>query len=292
MRLLPPLPLAVLVLAVCAWGQPASVKVYSEFQRIDPFGKVVSMDRAGRPEVGPREILSPAIGRNAHMALHVVVTVPPDQEFTLYIGQNPDDFLEVKLYKEVYVRQGEEWIPDGLEPVSMPYAGVLPERWRPIPGQSVVTFLMDVYAKPGTVVQRTKLEPELFFDGRWIIYPMEVRVVSAEVPEHKPSAVPLSPAAQPSDTTARAAVRAYLCGEPASDPPAENTVRSLIMRDVMQDMVLARSRETSPGSRILPIIAKGTDTGAVKKWCESPTFPEELGPEWYLRVRDAFYREH
>jgi hypothetical protein len=104
-------------------------------------------------------------------------------------------------------------------------------------------------------------------------------------------AVPLAAAGQPSDMTARAAVRSYLCGAPAPEPPADKTVRWFIMRDVLQDMVLARSRETSPGSRILPIIAKGTEPGAVKKWCESPTWPENLGPEWYLRVRDAFYRE-
>jgi hypothetical protein len=90
-------------LAVCGWGQTASVRVYSALQRIDPFGNVVSMDRPQRAGVKPREILSPAIGRNSHVTFHVAVTVPQGDNFTLYIGQNPDDYLGVALYKETYV---------------------------------------------------------------------------------------------------------------------------------------------------------------------------------------------
>jgi hypothetical protein len=280
------------VLAACGWGQTASVRVYSVLQRIDPFGNVVSLDRAQRAGVKPREILSPAIGRNCHVAFHVAVTVPEGDNFTLYIGQNPDDFFNVTLYKETYVKQGDEWIPDGLTPVTLPYAGRLPDTGDGIPGQTTVTFLMDVFAPPGAGVQRTKLEPELYTDGRWIIYPMEVRVVEATVPEHAPAAVPLAPVSEPADRTVRTAVRSYLCGEPVAGPPRpERNIRWFIMRDVMQDMVLARARESAPGSRILPILAPGRPPGSAARWCEAPVWPEELGPEWYLRVRDAFYRE-
>lgn len=279
-------------LAVCGWGQTAAVRVYSVLQRIDPFGNVVSADRARRPGVKPREILSPTIGRNSHLTLHVAVTVPEGDNFTLYIGQNPDDYFRVTLYKETYVKQGDEWIPDGLAPVTLPYAGRLPDTGDGIPGQTTVTFLMDVWAAPGAGVQRTKLEPELYTDGRWIIYPMEVRVVEATVPEHAAAGVPVAPVAEPADRTARTAVRSYLCGEPAAGPaPPQSHIRWFIMRDVMQDMVLARAREAAPGARILPILTQGAPRGSVAQWCEAPVWPEDLGPEWYLRVRDAFYRE-
>jgi hypothetical protein len=284
--------LAALNWAVCAFAQLPSVKVYSGFQRIDPFGKVVSMDRARRAGVGPREILSPAIGRNGHTVFHVAVTVPPGKDFALYVGQNPDGYLGVSMYREIYARNGDEWIPDALEPVTFPITGRLPDTKQQIPGQTTVTFLMDVSAGLGTEVRRTKLEPELYVDGLWIIYPMEVRVVSAVVPEHKQIGVPLAPFIEAADRTARMAVRSYLCGPVRGEAGAPGSIRWFLLRDVSQDLALARGRESSPGSRLLPIIAKGTDPAAVGKWCESPTWPEDLGPEWYLRVRDSLYREN
>src|ERR1700735_5555602 len=44
-----------------------SVKIYSEVQRIDPFGQIVPIDRSDHP----REILSPALLRNAHSTFHI-----------------------------------------------------------------------------------------------------------------------------------------------------------------------------------------------------------------------------
>ena len=284
--------LAALSWTVCGWAQLPSVRVYSAFQRIDPFGKVVSVDRARRPGVAPREILSPAIGRNAHAVFHVAVTVPPGMDFALYVGQNPDDYLGVAMYREIYARHGEEWIPDALEPATLPITGRLPDTGQQIPGQTTVTYLMDVSAALGKEVRRTKLEPELYVDGLWIIYPMEVRVVSAVVPEHKQIGVPLAPFIEAADRTARMAVRSYLCGPVRGEAGAPGSIRWFLLRDVSQDLALARARESSPGSRLLPIIAKGTDPAAVGKWCESPTWPEDLGPEWYLRIRDSLYREN
>ena len=49
------------------------LEIYSEFQRVDPFGRIISNDRAQRP----REILSPAIPRNGFASFHIVVTAPP-----------------------------------------------------------------------------------------------------------------------------------------------------------------------------------------------------------------------
>jgi hypothetical protein len=132
----------------------------------------------------------------------------------------------------------------------------------------------------------------LYVDGQWIIYPMEVRVVSAVVPGHKRIEVPLAPITQPVDATARAAVRTYLCGAARSEPAPEGNIRWFVLRDVSQELALARVKESSPGSRLLPIIAKGTEPATVGKWCESPVWPEDLGPEWFLRVRDSLYREY
>ncbi len=285
---------AALASAACVSAQLPSVKVYSGFQRIDPFGNVVAADRAPDPDIGPREILSPAIGRNSSTVFRVAVTVPPGKDFALYIGQNPEDYLGVAMYREIYARHGDQWIPDALEPAALPITGRLPETGQRIAGQTTVTFLMDVSVPAGAEVQRTKLEPELYVDGQWIIYPMEIRLVQAVVPEHKPVDVPLAPVTEPVDATARAAVRSYLCGGGRAEPAAPGgNVRWFLLRDVSQDLALARVRESAPGSSLLPIITgAGNPAAAGKgKWCESPLWPERLGPEWYLRIRDSLYRE-
>jgi len=251
---------------------------------------VVSADRARRAGIQPREILSPALARNAHAAFHVALTVPAGEEFSLYMGQNPEDYLGLSMYKETYLKRGEEWIPDGLEPVKLPYTGRLPEADRPILGQTTVTFLMDLWVPPEAEAMRTKVEPEVWVDGRWIIYPMEVRIVSATVPEHKESGVPLPAVDGPSDSAARAALRSYLCGETPGDYATRGSLRWILLRDALQDMALARSLESPPGARLLPELLKLAGSGDDAKWCQAPVFPEDLGPEWYLRLRDTLYR--
>src|SRR5438445_5135906 len=82
-----------------------SLQVYSEFAKIDASGKVVTPEH-------PREILSPAIARNAFTSFQVVVQVPKGTRFILYIGQNPEDAVRVTLYRE----SGER-----LDPVNQPY---------------------------------------------------------------------------------------------------------------------------------------------------------------------------
>ena len=54
-----------------------SLRVVSEFQRFDPFGNVVPVDHTGEP----REILSPALARNAFASFHVIVTIPERDPF-------------------------------------------------------------------------------------------------------------------------------------------------------------------------------------------------------------------
>ncbi|MFB3776987.1 MAG: hypothetical protein ACE141_05225 [Bryobacteraceae bacterium] len=273
-----------------AYGQLPAVRVYSALQRIDPTGKVVEADRARRADVGPREILSPGLARNSRTAFHVAVTVPPNTEFTLYVGQNPEGYLGVRMYKEVFMKHDAGWIPDGLEPVELPYKGRLPETVRPIAGQTTVVFLMDVAVPPGAEVVRTKLEPELYVNGQWIIYPMEVRIVAARIPEGTVRFGAPGRVDEPSDAAARSALASYLCGSAPGKEAAPGSIRGLLLRDANQDIALARSLESPPGARLLPEILKLTRGGDGKKWCQAPQFPEDLGPEWVLRVRDALLR--
>jgi hypothetical protein len=280
------------MLAGAAQAQLPSIKIYSEFQRIDPFGQVVSADRPRREGVAPREILSPGLARNAHASYRAAVTVPPGTTYSLYLGQNPEGFLGVTMYKEVHALRGAQWVPDQLEPVTFPYTGALPDAAKPIPGQTTVTFLMDVWVAFDTEARRTRLELQLFAAGRWIICPLEVRILPAIVPPHEISRASLAGIAEASDMTARAALRGYVCGQAGTRTGALEpaTVRGLILRNASQDIALARSLEGKPGDRMLPEIFKIAGAGEAANWCAAPVFPADLGSEWYLRLRDALNR--
>ena len=103
------------------WAQP--IQVFSEFQRIDPFGRVAAVDRGGTS----REILSPMLPRNAFSCFRIALTTPRDQWFTLYLAQNPEDAVTIRLYKELLTRAGDSWVPDRLVPLTLPYQGRIPD---------------------------------------------------------------------------------------------------------------------------------------------------------------------
>src|SRR5438105_5445871 len=127
-----------LMLAVAAAAQPLSV--YSEFARIDAKGNVTL------PE-SPREILSPAVARNAFTSFQVVVQAPENKSWWLYIGQNPENAVRVTLYRET---EGK------LEPEELP-----------VLGKGAQVFWMDVWTDRSAPVERIKVEPQLNIDDDW-----------------------------------------------------------------------------------------------------------------------------
>jgi len=278
------------LLAAPARAQLASIRVYSELQRIDPFGQVISADRPRDPAVRPREILSPAVPRNAHSTFRAAITLPAGSDYTLYVAQNPDDVFQVTLYREIFVRQGGEWIPDAVEPVAQPARGSLPGPSAPVPGQTTITFLVDLWTAASRPVSRARVELQLYTGGDWIIYPMEVRISPATVPASPPLTGKLPPAGEPADAAAREALKIYLCGLASGDKPEMTTGRGLLLRNVWQDLALARTREAKPGEKLLPEILRLAGAKAAGEWCAAPVFPVRLGPEWYLRLRDMLYR--
>src|SRR6266536_1049677 len=136
------------------------INVYSEFTRTDPFGHRIRADRGPEP---PREILSPAIARNAFSSFHVVVEGRPGDSFTLQVGLNPEDAVQVTAYRERYVQLDGEWAPDELEPVKLPFEGRLGSDG--VPGQTAQAFWVDLFAGRDAPVARIKVEPQVFIDG-------------------------------------------------------------------------------------------------------------------------------
>ena len=148
--------LLVMSASFAAHGQP--LRVYSEFARIDATGRVTA-------PAEPREILSPAIVRNGYSSFQVVVDVPKGTPYQLYVAQNPENSVQVTLYRE----NG-----DKLEPVTQPASG-----------DTTQVFWMDLWTTRDAPVARIKVEPQLHVNNDWVIYPMEARVMTATVPDGK-----------------------------------------------------------------------------------------------------------
>ncbi len=161
----------------CAGLVPAQrLYLTTEFQRINADGQVVAADRAEKR----REVISPAVVRNAYASFHVAVEMPPGKAYTLYVAQNPEGTVDARLYQEVYTRAAADWVPDELKLVDLPHSATL------APNQKVQTYLLDIRVPPDTATGRFRLEVQLHDGDRWVIYPLEVRVQHASAVDSRP----------------------------------------------------------------------------------------------------------
>lgn len=257
----------VLLALITAASLAAQIQVYSEFQRIDPFGNVVAVDKAERP----REILSPAVARNAWSSFHVAVKAPPGSSF-LFVQQNPE-WVQATLYREHFVKTEAGWIPDTLEKMmENPALVQLPDQTPPIPGQTTAVYWLDIWVPGNTRVARMRLEVGLKVDTQWVVYPVELRVLearAAEVPD-KAGSVPAITAR--ADAALLGVLRHGLCGLPETGQPAPLTVRQMIRRNARQDLALGADVQEA-------LSQSGVDTAAL---CRN-----DPAPEWWLKVRSA-----
>jgi len=265
--------------------QAQSLHVVSEFQRIDPFGEVVPVDRTPHP----REILSPAVARNAFASFHIVASAPEREPFFIFVQTNPPDVFQISLYKELYAKTEAGWIPDLLELTKTPAFDTLPYMPLPIPGQNTVCFWMDIWVPADTAVQRTRVEVMMKIGRGWIMYPMEVRVMPAVAPAIHERHVALPPVTARADAAVYGPFQSFLCNAREPGGKERLSVRRMIHRNAEQDLALARALDSRGDSLRIDLLhrAGGTDK---KQWCQSPPMREQ-GTEWFLRVRDAIYRK-
>jgi len=259
------------------------IHIYSEFERFDPFGNPVAADR----DMTPREILSPAMARNGHLSVHVVITGPSGTNYFLYVASNPPDILEIRLYREHFVGCGEGYCPDWLTPLNSPAFGAIPESLFEMPQQTSRSYLLDIWARPDTPPRRVRVEA-LLKVGTWQVAPMEVRIVAPTVPNPSAAieAVNQAPVEAPSSTTAQLQLLRFLGGLPPQTPGRILTVRDIIQRNAAEDMLLARSLAAGR----TPEGAPGLAFPELNLMSMQPFVYPELGAEWYLRVRDFLYR--
>jgi len=238
----------VLVLALFTVAARAqTVQVYSELARLSETGDVVA-------PAEPREILSPALVRNGFTSFQIAVQVPPTQGskatmFHLYMGQNPEGALKVTVYR----RAGEK-----LEAVGLPYGA-----------ESSQVFWMDVWADGNAPVRRVKLEPQVYVNGDWITYPMEMRVSEVVVPDVPPGSAPPT-------------LRTYLCSNPAG---GNNPARTRV--GVVSDV--AARRERNERQDVVLAARSPLLREELKKAMGGCAAPPSADPESYLRLRDLLF---
>jgi hypothetical protein len=259
------------LLAACLPAQ--ELNVYSEFERFDPFGKPVPQDR----DMQPRELLSPAVPRNGHLSVHVVVTAPAGTNYFVYAVQSPLGLLDVKIYREYFTRCGDAWCPDWLTEQRPPVFGAMPENARLMPDQNTRCYLFDIHVPAGVPPRRVRVEA-LLKTGIWMVAPLEIRVIDPVIPDMSglPVREDLAPLEARSSDTAQRQLLRFLNGLPPERPAGLLRVRDFIQRNAAEDMMVARA-----------LRLRGPELNILSWW--PYTFPD-LGAEWYLRVRDFIYR--
>jgi len=260
-------------------GLFGQVTVISEFQRMDPFGQTVREDR----QESHREILSPAVARNAFASFRIVVDIPAGKQYYLHVGLNPEDAVKVQVYKEVFQHRDDgRWIPDGLTLVSLPYLGKIGDQG--ILGQRVDTFWLDIHVPKDAKVERIKVDPQLWVDERWLSYPMEVRVVAAQVEGNLPPPGEPAPLTLPVDASSQRVWKRKFCRvSETSGPQNTLTIRSFVERNARQDAALGSRWTVEDFTRVLGI----KDASQV---CSEAYVPSLKGPENYLKLRDRILR--
>jgi hypothetical protein len=233
-----------LLSGVVLWAQDVDLHLYSEFQRIKPDGSIVDADRARTP----REIVSPALVRNGFTTFHVAVTGRPRILYWMAIQTNPADLFRVRVYREQFLENG---IPDGLveEPKPMFFLGVMPD----IPAERTTqAYLLDIWTPANTPVDRVRFEV-LVKTGDWVVTPLEARVIAARVPDLPKSECcsTLPPPDRPADAAAWSPLFSALAGGSIAPPPEPGTVRSIILRNALQDAALIRSFDAATKARLL-----------------------------------------
>lgn len=253
-----------------------SLRLYSELQRVDPFGQVVGPDR-GAP---PREILSPQAARGAFSSYLVAVRPPKEGTVTIHVGQNPEDTLQCTLYKASFTQSRQGWIPDRLDPVPQPFVFDLASA-ASVPGQTTIVLWLDVWVPPLAPPGRMRLELQMNWANRWIIAPTELRIEDAVVPKVTSVASELSPVDQPIDGAVFGAWRQAHCKidgtRVVSAAAAAQTIRAMVARNAAQDITFTRARKPSD-LRIQDAICGGRRPAGA------------TGPEWYLRLRSDLWK--
>ncbi|MBL8218254.1 MAG: hypothetical protein JNL62_03455 [Bryobacterales bacterium] len=157
------------------------LRLYSEFQRIGPFGEWVAVDRGEKQTSPPREVLSPLVARNSHLSLQVAVTADPKTTYFVAVQSNPENVFQWKLYKATFEKAGKHWVPGKLTEDREPFFNIAPDSDVTISKQNTQVFVLDAFVPEATPAGRVRLEV-LVKSDTWRVAPMEVRISPVKLP--------------------------------------------------------------------------------------------------------------
>ncbi|MBI3472235.1 MAG: hypothetical protein HY013_12840, partial [Candidatus Solibacter usitatus] len=162
----------------------ATLQMWPEFARPDPFGAVVSQDRsAATPDLNRVEG-----ARGGYVSFHLVVKTQGDYSLSFEIGGGK---LQAGLYREWFhfTDSDKKYYPDALIPVTLPYKSRLPEPDNRIPQQTAQAFWVDVWISPEAAPGLYRATATLAAGGRSVQLPLQIQVLGAVVPENDAIAV-------------------------------------------------------------------------------------------------------
>ncbi len=284
--------IAALVLLWCGALAAQPVRTMTEFARFTPTGELFPQDGIQQPV----EVLSPPLIRGAWNAFRVVVDVEPGQQFRLYVGQNPNNAMRVRMLREVVEEGPEGWRITRREHVLLPFRSEsIPAAERPAE-RTTYTFWMEVQPPRNYRARRLKLEPQVLIDDQWFVYPMEIRVLDIDIDirglptRALVNAREEEPAKQP-DLAHQTLMKACLCGDPgarfldaaAGLRPLDRERESASSFARALDGLARRLSRDEVEQAILRVL-NISDRGA---WCQKPVFPRErFGTEWPAVLRN------
>ncbi|HLK18067.1 MAG TPA: hypothetical protein VKT81_03890, partial [Bryobacteraceae bacterium] len=165
-------------IAITATCHSADLTALPEYRRPDPFGAVVSADRAAH--ISPSHSIALETARAAYVSFHLAVSLPNAGDYRLEINPFPTGSgLHVELYREWlhYLPSTKNYYPDALIPISPSYHSRLPEPDNRIPKQTTQAFWLDIWtaanAKPGEY----ETTAHLHADGKTIQLPIQLKVL-------------------------------------------------------------------------------------------------------------------
>jgi hypothetical protein len=286
----PVMGMLLMVLGLALQAQP--IRATTEFARFTHRGEPFPQDGVRQP----LEVLSPPLIRGTWNAFRLVVDVEPGENFRLYVGQNPNNAMRVRIFREVVQKDAEGWGIAARQMVLLPFdSKAIPAAERAAE-RTTYTFWMEVQPPRNYRPRRLKLEPQLLLNDQWFTYPMEIRVLDLDVDlsglpgRAVPDATAERPAAEP-DFAYAMLLRQALCGDgeatfveaAAGLQPLDRERESAASFAPALD-ALARKHSREDVDRELLRVLRIDDR---KAWCAAPEFPRDrLGVEWPAALKN------
>lgn len=154
-----------------------------EYQRPDPFGQVVEIDRVSG--LSPAHEINLESVRAAYVSSHLVTAVPEGGAYRLEVQPFPSNSgLQAELYREWFHRvpSSGKYFPDALIPVRAAYESQMPEPDNRIPKQTAQAFWLDVWVPGDTAPGLYETTATLRAAGNTVRLPVRVKVIAATVP--------------------------------------------------------------------------------------------------------------